>query len=233
MDGSPRGDPLIIAKGQFERAMGSPQHFPNRSIQSKQSIKTLNSCVPFDINNVKKLQIRHNTQVRERGSDKKIFDSKLIQLLEQANEPVQALLPADERELAAAESMRLVIDEDKIKRLQQREADRRKLALLDPFKRNMLLNQDSVNEMSGSEMNNNLDENLRKVDSIFGARTDSIQLASAEIGINLETSKISARNKSAHPKRKNARPSLKLDGDITISTIGEPGRHNISVHNSN
>ena len=43
---------------------------------------------------------------------------------------------------------------------------------MDPFKRNILLNQDSLQEMSAGELD--LNENLRKVDSIFNARTDSI-----------------------------------------------------------
>ena len=62
--------------------------------------------------------------------------------------------------------------------------ERKQIALMDPFKRNILLNQDSLQEMSADGQD--LSENLRKVDSIFHARTDSIQLASNEIGIMLE-----------------------------------------------
>ena len=68
--------------------------------------------------------------------------------------------------------MRLVIDEDKINRMKQREIERKQIALMDPFKRNILLNQDSLQEMSNDGQD--LSENLRKVDSIFHARTDSI-----------------------------------------------------------
>ena len=68
--------------------------------------------------------------------------------------------------------MRLVIDEDKINRVKQREMERKQIALMDPFKRNILLNQDSLQEMSNDGQD--LSENLRKVDSIFHARTDSI-----------------------------------------------------------
>ena len=68
--------------------------------------------------------------------------------------------------------MRLVIDEDKINRMKQREMERKQIALMDPFKRNILLNQDSLQEMSNDGQD--LSENLRKVDSIFHARTDSI-----------------------------------------------------------
>lgn len=98
--------------------------------------------------------------------------------------------------------------------------------------------------MSGDE--NDLDENLRAVDSIFNARTDSIQLASTELGIALDGRDLSslARMPSAK-KKKVLRPNLKLEGDITMSTIGDtnhqykkrgsgsPNLNNISIQNSN
>ena len=85
-------------------------------MQSKQSVKTASTVLPFDVNGMKKYRIRHRTQVRERGQDSdKILDNKLMRLLASSELP-EEVLGIEEPELHQVKSMRLVIDEDKIKR---------------------------------------------------------------------------------------------------------------------
>lgn len=71
--------------------------------------------LPFDVNGMKKYRVRHRTQVRERGPNSdKILDNRLMKMLASSDLPDDVL--GEEPELKQVESMRLVIDEDKIKR---------------------------------------------------------------------------------------------------------------------
>ena len=86
--------------------------------------------------------------------------------------------------------------------------------MLDPFKRNLLMQSSSAE--TGPELEN-LDSRLRKYESVFNARNNSIQLASSP-----DYSQPSmARMQSARPKRKANRPSMRLDENLTMSTLGD------------
>ena len=68
--------------------------------------------------------MRHHTTERERDpSSKKILDTKLMRLLASSDLPEDVL--GEQPQLHEAKSMRLVIDEDKINRVKQREMERK------------------------------------------------------------------------------------------------------------